>query len=50
MHSVSRCGLKKSRCRRRVPGPVAFDEIAPILCAGVTVYKGRRVTDTRAGQ
>jgi D-arabinose 1-dehydrogenase-like Zn-dependent alcohol dehydrogenase len=29
---------------------VAFDEIAPILCAGVTVYKGIRVTDTRPGQ
>ncbi|MDR6500831.1 propanol-preferring alcohol dehydrogenase [Burkholderia ambifaria] len=33
-----------------LPAQVAFDEIAPILCAGVTVYKGIRVTDTRAGQ
>lgn len=34
----------------RLPDNVAFDEIAPILCAGVTVYKGIRVTDTRPGQ
>ncbi|MGN6319100.1 alcohol dehydrogenase AdhP [Trinickia sp.] len=34
----------------RLPDSVAFDEIAPILCAGVTVYKGIRVTDTRPGQ
>ncbi|MDR5666800.1 alcohol dehydrogenase AdhP [Burkholderia cenocepacia] len=34
----------------QLPAQVAFDEIAPILCAGVTVYKGIRVTDTRPGQ
>ena len=33
-----------------LPQQIAFDEIAPILCAGVTVYKGIRVTDTRPGQ
>ncbi|WGS46228.1 alcohol dehydrogenase AdhP [Burkholderia sp. JSH-S8] len=33
-----------------LPARVEFDEIAPILCAGVTVYKGIRVTDTRPGQ
>src|SRR6516225_9177786 len=33
-----------------LPDNVTFDEIAPILCAGVTVYKGIRVTDTRPGQ
>ncbi|MFM0053045.1 alcohol dehydrogenase AdhP [Caballeronia grimmiae] len=33
-----------------LPQQVAFDQIAPILCAGVTVYKGIRVTDTRPGQ
>ncbi|WP_250536923.1 alcohol dehydrogenase AdhP [Caballeronia sp. AZ10_KS36] len=33
-----------------LPKQVAFDHIAPILCAGVTVYKGIRVTDTRPGQ
>jgi propanol-preferring alcohol dehydrogenase len=33
-----------------LPQQVAFDDIAPILCAGFTVYKGIRVTDTRPGQ
>ncbi len=33
-----------------LPDTVKFDEIAPILCAGVTVYKGMRVTGTRPGQ
>ncbi|AOJ05383.1 hypothetical protein WS70_27220 [Burkholderia mayonis] len=33
-----------------LPSNVAFDEIAPIVCTGVTVYKGIRVTDTRPGQ
>jgi len=32
-----------------LPGKVPFVEIAPILCAGVTVYKGLKVTDTRPG-
>ena len=33
-----------------LPKNVEFDEIAPILCAGVTVYKGLKVTGTRPGQ
>ena len=32
-----------------LPGKVSFVEIAPILCAGVTVYKALKVTDTRPG-
>ena len=32
-----------------LPGGVGFVEIAPVLCAGVTVYKGLKVTDTRPG-
>ena len=32
-----------------LPGKVSFVEIAPILCAGVTVYKGLKATDTRPG-
>jgi alcohol dehydrogenase, propanol-preferring len=32
-----------------LPGNVSFVEIAPILCAGVTVYKALKVTDTRPG-
>ncbi|HEX7817154.1 alcohol dehydrogenase AdhP [Dyella sp.] len=34
----------------RLPDKVGFVEIAPVLCAGVTVYKGLKVTDTRPGQ
>ncbi|RTR07062.1 alcohol dehydrogenase AdhP [Halomonas nitroreducens] len=34
----------------RLPGKVDFLEIAPVLCAGVTVYKGLKMTDTRPGQ
>jgi propanol-preferring alcohol dehydrogenase len=33
----------------RLPKNVDFVEAAPVLCAGVTVYKGLRVTDTRPG-
>jgi alcohol dehydrogenase, propanol-preferring len=32
-----------------LPENVSFVEIAPILCAGVTVYKGLKATDTRPG-
>ena len=33
-----------------LPQNVNFIEIAPILCAGVTVYKGLKETDTRPGE
>ena len=32
-----------------LPANVDFIEIAPIVCAGVTVYKGLKVTDTKPG-
>ena len=32
-----------------LPDTIGFVEIAPILCAGVTVYKGLKVTDTKPG-
>ena len=32
-----------------LPAQIGFIEIAPVLCAGVTVYKGLKVTDTRPG-
>lgn len=32
-----------------LPKAVGFNEIAPVLCAGVTVYKGLKVTDTKPG-
>jgi propanol-preferring alcohol dehydrogenase len=33
----------------RLPQNVSFVDIAPILCAGVTVYKGLKATDSRPG-
>lgn len=32
-----------------LPNNVDFLDIAPVLCAGVTVYKGLKMTDTRPG-
>ena len=32
-----------------LPANIGFVEIAPVLCAGVTVYKGLKVTDTKPG-
>ena len=32
-----------------LPQNIGFVEIAPILCAGVTVYKGLKMTDTKPG-
>ncbi|HAE94803.1 alcohol dehydrogenase AdhP [Hyphomonas atlantica] len=32
-----------------LPDNISFVEIAPVLCAGVTVYKGLKVTDTKPG-
>lgn len=34
----------------RLPADVNFAKIAPILCAGVTTYKGLKETDTRPGE
>jgi propanol-preferring alcohol dehydrogenase len=31
----------------RLPDNVSFVDIAPVLCAGITVYKGLKVTDTK---
>lgn len=42
--------LVDSRFAARLPDDADPVEIAPILCAGVTVYKGLKVTDTRPGQ
>jgi propanol-preferring alcohol dehydrogenase len=34
----------------RLPDGVGFTEIAPILCAGVTTYKGLKETEARPGE
>lgn len=33
----------------RIPDAVSFEDAAPVLCAGVTVYKGLKVLDCRPG-
>jgi propanol-preferring alcohol dehydrogenase len=33
-----------------LPDGISFVDVAPILCAGVTVYKGLKTTDTRPGE
>ncbi|GAA5234607.1 alcohol dehydrogenase AdhP [Verticiella sediminum] len=33
-----------------LPANVGFVEIAPVLCAGLTVYKGLKTTEAKAGQ
>lgn len=42
--------LVDARYAARLPKDADPVEVAPILCAGVTVYKGLKVTDTRPGQ
>ena len=32
-----------------IPDGLGFAEVSPVLCAGVTVYKGLKVTDTKPG-
>jgi alcohol dehydrogenase, propanol-preferring len=34
----------------RIPDNLSFTDAAPILCAGVTTYKGLKMTDTRPGE
>ncbi|KKQ45894.1 MAG: Zn-dependent alcohol dehydrogenase [Candidatus Moranbacteria bacterium GW2011_GWC2_37_8] len=34
----------------RIPENLSFTAVAPILCAGVTVYKGLKETETKPGQ
>ncbi|MCK2199932.1 alcohol dehydrogenase AdhP [Corynebacterium callunae] len=42
--------LVDTRYAARIPEGVDYLEAAPILCAGVTVYKGLKVSETRPGQ
>ncbi|MBG9264599.1 alcohol dehydrogenase AdhP [Corynebacterium diphtheriae] len=42
--------LVDTRYCARIPDGCDLLEVAPILCVGVTVYKGLKVTETRPGQ
>jgi alcohol dehydrogenase, propanol-preferring len=47
--SFAQYALANSDYIGHLPGSVGFAEVAPVLCAGVTVYKGLKVTDTKPG-
>lgn len=34
----------------RIPDAVTFSQASPLLCAGVTTYKGLKMTEAKAGQ
>ena len=42
--------LVDERFAARIPEGVNTDEVAPILCAGVTVYKGLKMTEVKPGE
>jgi propanol-preferring alcohol dehydrogenase len=42
--------LMDARYAVRIPAGADLVEVAPILCAGVTVYKGLKMTEARPGQ
>jgi len=42
--------LMDARYAVRIPADADLVEVAPILCAGVTVYKGLKMTEARPGQ
>lgn len=47
--SFAEYALGKADYVGHLPANIGFVEIAPVLCAGVTVYKGLKVTDTKPG-
>jgi propanol-preferring alcohol dehydrogenase len=47
--SFAQYALANANYVGRLPPGIGFAEIAPVLCAGVTVYKGLKVTDTKPG-
>ncbi|TPX36735.1 hypothetical protein SmJEL517_g01161 [Synchytrium microbalum] len=42
--------IAKAQGLARIPAEVSFDQAAPILCAGISVYKGLKELDIKAGQ
>src|SRR5690348_9265773 len=47
--SFAQYALADARYVGHLPSKVGFVEAAPVLCAGVTVYKGLKVADTKPG-
>lgn len=48
--SFAEYALAQADYLRRIPNNLSFVEAAPILCAGVTTYKGLKETQTRPGE
>lgn len=48
--SFAQYALAQADYLGRIPGNVSFIDAAPILCAGVTTYKGLKETQTRPGE
>lgn len=48
--SFAQYALAQADYLGRIPEGLSFVDAAPILCAGVTTYKGLKETDTRPGQ
>ncbi len=48
--SFGQCMLVDARFAARIPPGADLVEVAPVLCAGVTVYKGLKVSECRPGQ
>ena len=44
------CGRRSAAFAARLPASVDFAAIAPILCAGVTTYKGLKETEAQPGE
>jgi propanol-preferring alcohol dehydrogenase len=47
--SFAQYALASSDYASHLPNNIDFVEVAPVLCAGVTTYKGLKVTDTKPG-
>src|ERR1700757_4458046 len=48
--SFAQYALTQADYLGRIPDALSFVDAAPILCAGVTTYKGLKETDTRPGE
>jgi alcohol dehydrogenase, propanol-preferring len=48
--SFAEFAIARADFAARIPDPLSYAEAAPILCAGVTTYKGLKATGARPGQ
>lgn len=48
--SFQQYAIAKAAHAARIPKDCALDAIAPVLCAGITVYKGLKESGARPGQ